>query len=249
MFHYLQSHNKAVGEKNPIISILMMLILLVITSLLIEHSAIDLLLAQLAYQGGGHWVIDKQNTALFVIFYTAPKYLLIALEVYIIAAYLARKLQKTMAIFNPCRHLSTRSLAYLSLALLSTPVTVGLLKAATHVACPVNLDLFGGDLPYVPLIQSISLSVPAKCFPAAHASVGFALYAFTFVPEYRHHRSKAIIVATLLGIIMGGYKMLIGDHFFSHTLASLLTAWIIAGSLSMLFFNLGQNYGKPKQTQ
>jgi membrane-associated PAP2 superfamily phosphatase len=231
------SSNTAITVRNLMISIWIMLVLLVVISLFIEHSMIDLSLARSAYQGDGQWLIDKQNTALFIIFYTAPKYLLIALEIYIIAAYLVRKLKRRFGVFYPCRHLSTHSLAYLSLALVSTPLVVGIAKAVTHVACPVSLDVFGGDLPYVSLIQSMILGLPAKCFPAAHASVGFALYAFAFVPEFSHHRKKIILIVTMLGFVMGGYKMLIGDHFFSHTLASLCTAWLIAGSLALLFFH------------
>lgn len=240
------SSNTAITGRNLMISIWIMLVLLVVISLFIEHSTLDLSLTRWAYQGDGQWLIDKQNTALFIIFYTAPKYLLIALEVYIIAAYLARKFQRQSGVFYPCRHLSTHSLAYLSLALVSTPLVVGSLKAVTHVACPVSLEIFGGDLPYVSLMQSMALSLPAKCFPAAHASVGFALYAFAFVPELCHHRNKIILIATMLGLIMGGYKMLIGDHFFSHTVASLCTAWIIANGLALLFFHRS-NHDLSKQ--
>lgn len=236
MTRHSSSDNATPNSSNQVRYILIALALLVLTSLFVEHSVVDLSLAKLFYQGDGHWIISKQDRLLFMIFYTIPKYLLMAVAAYILAAYLARKFNKNLCIFYPCNHLSLRSLAYLSLALLSTPLIVGLFKAITHVACPVNLSLFGGDLPYVSFVQSMALALPAKCFPAAHASVGFALYAFAFVPELYYQRIKIILTATILGIIMGSYKMLIGDHFLSHTIASLLTAWIIASSLAMVFF-------------
>lgn len=216
--------------------IFIMIILLLLTSFVLEHSTMDLAVTKLFYQGDGRWMVDKQNQLMFLAFYTTPKYLLISLEVYILAAYLHRQFNKHFTVFRPLAFMSTRTLAYLSLTLLSIPLMVGGLKAVTHVACPVNLQAFGGDLPYVNLIQSIALSLPAKCFPAAHASVGFALYAFAFVPELKHPRRTIILLATLIGMLMGGYKMLIGDHFLSHTIASLLLAWLIAQGLAALFY-------------
>ena len=77
---------------------------------------------------------------------------------------------------------------------------------------------------------------PGKCFPAAHASAGFSLYGLAFLPTLQKHRYKIFVIVTVLGWTMGLYKMSFGDHFFSHTLVSMLLAWTIASGLATVFF-------------
>ena len=79
-------------------------------------------------------------------------------------------------------------------------------------------------------------ATPAKCFPAAHASAGFSLYGLAFLPTLKKHRYQILKIVTLLGWSMGLYKMLFGDHFFSHTLVSMLLSLTIACALATLFF-------------
>lgn len=63
------------------------------------------------------------------------------------------------------------------------------------------------------MLDSMRNTIPDKCFPAAHASSGFALFAFAFAPSLRRRRGAIIIVVMALGWAMGCYKMIIGDHF------------------------------------
>ncbi|WP_227686650.1 phosphatase PAP2 family protein [Psychrobacter fozii] len=79
-------------------------------------------------------------------------------------------------------------------------------------------------------------NTPAKCFPAAHASAGFSLYGLVFLPTLKKYRYRIFESMTVLGWTMGLYKMLFGDHFFSHTLVSMLLSLTIACALSSLFF-------------
>ena len=71
-------------------------------------------------------------------------------------------------------------------ALLSIGV-VGLLKTLTNVDCPWDLAPFGGRFPYVELFadRPDALRV-GRCFPAAHASSGYALLALYFAFRERH---------------------------------------------------------------
>ena len=102
--------------------------------------------------------------------------------------------------------------------------------------CPNHLYLFNGDLPYLSIWQNMLAKTDAKCFPAAHASAGFSLYGLAFLPTLQKHRYKIFVIVTVLGWTMGLYKMSFGDHFFSHTLVSMLLAWTLACATATIFF-------------
>jgi membrane-associated PAP2 superfamily phosphatase len=66
-----------------------------------------------------------------------------------------------------------------------------------------------------------------KSWPAGHASGGFALLSLFFLFKSRRNQKRAVIIALSIGFSMGIYKMLIGDHFLSHTIITMLIAWLI----------------------
>ena len=66
-----------------------------------------------------------------------------------------------------------------------------------------------------------------RCFPAGHASGGFALLSLFFLFKTKRNKILAIVGALTVGWSMGLYKMLIGDHFLSHTIITMILAWLI----------------------
>ena len=48
-----------------------------------------------------------------------------------------------------------------------------------------------------------------------------------FLFKTRKNRFIALVASITTGWVTGGYKMLIGDHFFSHTWTTMLLAWVI----------------------
>ncbi|MFA5454365.1 MAG: phosphatase PAP2 family protein [Sulfurimonas sp.] len=56
---------------------------------------------------------------------------------------------------------------------------------------------------------------------------GFALLSLFFLFKSQRNQKRAVIIALLIGFSIGIYKMLIGDHFFSHTIIAMLIAWLI----------------------
>lgn len=221
------------------------LILAIVATLLVEHSAIDVSISQLFYQGNGNWYLEKGSKIPDWIFYTGIKRLLIVFEVYIILAWLQRvlmakkpqhQLAQPLKIFNSLSRFSNRELGYLAGVMILIPTVVATLKGITNVPCPNNLQLFGGKFEYLTLWQDIMSHSGQKCFPAAHASSGFALYAWAFLPSLKQKRWQIAIGVTLLAWIMGLYKMAIGDHFFSHTLVSMLMAWAICSGIAYRVF-------------
>ena len=221
--------------------------LTIIATLLFEHSELDIGISELFYTNG-HWLLDKGTQPYAFIFYDLPKALLILFAVYLLAVLIIKQRRPVperifrRAALNHSQldkfllPLSVREIGYLLIILAVVPATIATLKGVTHVSCPNDLVIFNGDLPYLNIWQNIIAVTPAKCFPAAHASAGFALYGLAFLPTLHKYRYRIFEVVTVLGWTMGLYKMLFGDHFFSHTLVSMLLSLTIASALATLFF-------------
>ncbi|MEK9660265.1 MAG: phosphatase PAP2 family protein, partial [Alphaproteobacteria bacterium] len=110
----------------------------------------------------------------------------------------------------------------------------------TNVACPANLSLFGGTIDHVRLFEPYPAGARPqsiqRCFPAGHASGGFALLAMAALFRSSRSRLCAAAGALALGGAMAGYKMAIGDHFLSHTLVTLEIAIILTGLIHASVF-------------
>ena len=222
---------------------LKLLCLTILATLVFEHSQLDIRISELFYSHG-HWLLEKGAQPYAFIFYDLPKALLILLAVYLIAVLIIKYRQPLpdLASQHRCKFdkflfpLPIREIGYLLLVLAIVPATITTLKGVTHVSCPNDLAIFGGELPYLNLWQNMVAATPARCFPAAHASAGFSLYGLAFLPTLKKHCYQILKIVTLLGWSMGLYKMLFGDHFFSHTLVSMLLSLTIACALATLFF-------------
>lgn len=228
---------------------LKLLCLSLIATVIFEHSQLDISISKLFYVNG-QWLLEKGAQPYAFVFYDAPKALLILLTIYLMIVLIikyrwtqsAGSLLSTNSSINRARFsklvipLSIREISYLLLVIMIVPTTIATLKSVTYVSCPNHLILFGGDLPYLDLWHSMIARTPAKCFPAAHASAGFSLYGLAFLPTWCKYRYRIFDIVTALGWTMGGYKMLFGDHFFSHTLISMLLSLTIACALAHLFF-------------
>ncbi|MDN3452992.1 MULTISPECIES: PAP2 family lipid A phosphatase [unclassified Psychrobacter] len=222
---------------------LKLLCVTIIATLVVEHSQLDIRISELFYNNG-HWLLEKGAQPYAFIFYDLPKALLILLAVYLIAVLIIkyRRPLPHAASLNRSKFgtflmpLPVREISYLLIILALVPATIAMLKGVTHVSCPNDLVIFNGDLPYLNLWQNIVAATPAKCFPAAHASAGFSLYGLAFLPTLKKYRYQIFTTVTILGWTMGVYKMLFGDHFFSHTLVSMLLSLTIACALAALFF-------------
>lgn len=217
--------------------------LTVIATVTFEHSQLDMQISELFY-ANGQWLLEKGAQPYAFIFYDSPKALLILFAIYLIAILVIKYRISLNADFS-LNHsrlsryilpLPVREISYLLIVIIIVPTTIAMLKTFTHVSCPNHLMLFGGDVPYLNLWQNIVAKTPAKCFPAAHASAGFSLYGLVFLPSLRKYRYQIFEIVTALGWTMGLYKMLFGDHFFSHTLISMLMSLTIASALAHVFF-------------
>jgi membrane-associated PAP2 superfamily phosphatase len=117
------------------------------------------------------------------------------------------------------------------LSAIFVPIVVGGLKKATNMPCPKNEIEYGGIYPSTKVWESYpkTFKQPSKirCWPAGHASGGFALLSLFFLFKNRLNRVISLLIALAIAWSMGFYKMLIGDHFLSHTLITMFLAWFI----------------------
>ena len=139
--------------------------------------------------------------------------------------------------------------AYLTLALILVPSVVGALQIVTNVDCPRDLDLYGGNRPYVGLFADRPDGLPrAKCFPGSHASSGFALMAGYFMLRDRRQRAArwSLAGAILLGVVYSFGQESRGAHFLSHDLASAAIAWFLSLALWQVMLRRRTGPGGPQ---
>lgn len=123
------------------------------------------------------------------------------------------------------------ALLYLASAVALGTGVVSLLKSMTRMDCPWDLSRYGGQLRYVGLFEPRPAGMPhAACFPAGHASAGYAWVALYFValalkPSWRW---PALAVGLGAGLLFGLGQQLRGAHFLSHDLWTLAACWIVA---------------------
>lgn len=132
----------------------------------------------------------------------------------------------------------------LSLSLLCSFILVAYLKAITNVACPWDLALFGGTEPYIHLLQKKPSYLPYnQCFPAGHASVGYAwvaLYYF-FRQQCPRCRFYGLAIGLVVGLVLGFTQQIRGAHFLSHDLTTLVLCLLCAKLCFMVINTWSRN--------
>lgn len=199
-------------------------LLLVGSVLAIEWTGFDIALQdQLFDFATGQWLWDREEPVSRFLLYDGIKqvYVLAALGLIGVLGWLRRAGRSAQL---------RQRLLILCLAMFIVPITINIAKGLTNVPCPRDIEHYGGALSYATIINPFTPQARpearSRCYPAGHASGGFALLALFFVAGNRRQRTGFVGAAMALGWITGGYKMLIGDHFFSHTLVTMLIAWL-----------------------
>jgi membrane-associated PAP2 superfamily phosphatase len=124
-----------------------------------------------------------------------------------------------------------RPLVYLLVASLLSTALVGLLKRWTGMDCPWDLLRYGGDKAYYGLfVQRPSGAGSGTCFPAGHASAGYAWIAlyFFFLAVRPAMRWWGLGFALSAGLVFGITQQLRGAHFLSHDVWALMVCWLTA---------------------
>lgn len=210
--------------ESPRLHLLAALLGLLVSVMIADFTDLDMVIQRFLYQPDmHHWIWDRHEPVTRLLFYDGIKILLIVVGLTLVVQWWRQRRNHGA---------QQRALLAALLTLLLVPSTVGLLKAETNVACPTALQVFGGDLPYVGVLQAWPAGQrPAarqRCFPAGHASGGFGLLGLVFLARRRRARVGIVLGVLVLGWLMGLYKMAIGDHFFSHTWISMLIGWLVS---------------------
>ncbi len=134
-----------------------------------------------------------------------------------------------------------KPLSYLMFATAGGSVLVSLLKSALAVSCPWEFARYGGILNYSNVIEQIVLHNGKGCFPAGHASAGYAWVAlyFFWLSYHSAWRWFGLIVPIAAGMVFGIVQQLRGAHFISHDLWSLAVCWLFSFLLYVFMLKEG----------
>lgn len=130
-------------------------------------------------------------------------------------------------------------LAMLLVSILLATAVVAWIKSWSNMDCPWDLTRYGGSREFVGLLSLRPVGMPrAGCFPAAHASAGYAWTAlyFFFLSTRPRWRWLGLSLGLLLGLLFGAAQQLRGAHFFSSDLWAAAICWSCAFG-GYLFFN------------
>lgn len=181
-----------------------------------DLSGLDLWLARLAGGSGGFpW---REHPLLTVGLHQGGKALSWAA-----ALWLATSLRWPTGVL---RRLPLRRRAWLGVAVLGGLLLVTLAKHRSQTSCPWDLQAFGGAVPWVShWAWRVADGGPGHCFPAGHASAGFAWLAGWFAWRDVDARvaRRWLLAALAAGLVLGLGQQWRGAHFASHTL---WTAWL-----------------------
>lgn len=212
--------NKSLLNKQLIITS----IILFASMFLFEMTNIDLIIQEYFYDFKlNEWIISRDNAILKLIFYDGIKIFLIVFAVAILIVLISCRKKQFIQNYK-------KGLLIVVISAVAVPSIIGGLKMLTNTPCPKNIINFNGCYPYVkvftPYPPDFHQKEKIECFPAGHASGGFALLSMFFLFKKSRNRTIALLSAIAVGWSMGIYKMLIGDHFLSHTVITMILSWL-----------------------
>lgn len=128
------------------------------------------------------------------------------------------------------RRIQLNRRAQLALTTLLAVLVVSGLKSFSPTSCPWDLAAFGRTAQHLSHWAFTSDGGSGRCFPAGHASAGFA-----FIGGYFAFRRRAPALACgwlmgsmLAGLLLGLSQQVRGAHFMSHTLWTGWLCWLTA---------------------
>ncbi|QKF68597.1 phosphoesterase [Arcobacter venerupis] len=200
-------------------------ILLIAVIALFQFSNLDIFVQNFFYNfDTKNWLLQKEESILRFFLYDGIKVLLIIFAVAILFSLIFLRKKQFIQEYK-------KGLIIVLLSAIFVPSLIGTLKAVTNTPCPCDIVHFNGTYPDIKVFDSYPKDFvqtsKIKCWPAGHASGGFALMALFFLFKTVKNQKRALIGALIVGWSMGTYKMLLGDHFLSHTIITMLLAWLI----------------------
>lgn len=203
----------------------------VLASAALMHGGGDRWLADAIFQlEGGRWALREHWLTSGVI-HRGGKWLSALVAVAVMGLYLRALRDRQWASLR-------QPLLYLLLAAALGSASVSLLKSVTHVDCPWDLAGYGGMRTPTGLFASHAAGAPrGVCYPAGHASAGYAWVSLYFAallwrPRWRW---RGLAIGVGAGLLFGIGQQLRGAHFLSHDVAALAVCWLVALALFAAF--------------
>lgn len=203
--------------------------ILALTLVLFETTSLDLLVQDRLYDPASGWRVRGDAPWPRLIFYHAPTAIVGAILVGLLVRI---ALPASRSIRIP---FSRRDAVFLFVCISLIVASAWLLKNLTGVFSPREIARYGGEQPYRKLLEAIPY-VPGRArgdgFPATHCSGGFALMSLYFILDGQTARRLGLLCGLAFGWIVGIYQMLKGAHYLSHTIVTMILAWMMVQVLS-----------------
>lgn len=194
--------------------------------LIVDISGVDLIAAGFA---GGYSNFPLRDASYFkLIFHDFAKIFAWCLLLYFLTSLVCPK--------GSIANLSLSRRIQIPVTALSCVAIVAIIKAFSRSSCPWEVDAFGGVIPYVSHWNAnVYDGGGGRCFPAGHASAGFA-----FLGAYFSFKSKApklavrwLIFVIFFGFALGISQQMRGAHYLSHTLWTFWICWVFSGIIDL----------------
>lgn len=222
---------RSINKRFWVIHLLLPLAVVVAALFTLEHTGIDLWLADRLYAlEGNQWALRDHWLTYDVIHHHGKQMILtmgLALVVLLLASHRISGLRRWR-----------KPMSYLLASMALLPTAIAYSKHYSPVYCPWDLSRYGGHAAYQHTFSySFGATQLGHCFPAGHASGGFALLALYFA-MYRSARHPALYLlpGMLVGFVFAFGQQVRGAHFISHDLWSLSICWFGALGLFVLFW-------------
>lgn len=206
-------------------------IALSVVSIVITVADLDRTVADYFYLLQGHSWAWKDTWTTEVFFHKGARTLSLILALTVLMVAIA-------ACFNHQLALHKKPLFYLFFAVSGSSFLISFFKSSLAVSCPWEFERYGGNLVYSNVVDQLFLGNGAGCFPAGHASAGYAWVSCYFVGLYYQSkwRKAGLVVPLLAGVLLGLVQQIRGAHFISHDVWSLAFCWFFSLGLFCMFF-------------
>ncbi len=195
----------------------------ILLALLVELTGIDLLVADYLYAWeGGSWTL-KEAWLTSTLIHKVGKHLSLLIALLLLVALLQSYVTQKLQLWR-------RELVYLLCAAGGSSALIGLLKSLNHASCAWDFSRYGGKTEYATVFHELLHGSGADCFPAGHASGGYAWVALYFLGVHLQSRWRwaGLAFALSVGLIFGISQQLRGAHFISHDLWTLGICWFFS---------------------
>lgn len=195
----------------------------------LDLAGLDMALAHITADNSGFPL--RQDWFLNTVMHSGAKYTAWGIEIFLCLMVL-----KPLGVLKT---LTTHQRIHLATSPIVAVALISVVKSFSQTSCPWELQEFGGVATH--LSHWRGWVVPdgggGQCFPAGHASSGFAFMGGYFVLRATSPKIALLWLtcALAMGLVLGVCQQLRGAHFLSHTLWSGWLCWVSAWATNALF--------------